>query len=164
MKDVDLECKDLLLELDEIGKSEWITIFFLSKENQDIEQKTYFSALISNEKINSLLEDYSWDINLMNSGRPGFVSYFDEGKEIVEYFRYSTPGVEHLVYWRTFPGIDDNYFELSEEFRLFYDLYKKDNSFYIFDDNGDQDLVAEILDKEVRIKLKYLKNIFQPEK
>jgi hypothetical protein len=164
MKAIDLECKDLLIELDKIGKGAWITIFHLSKENQDIEQKTYFSALISNEKISTSLEDYSWDINLMNCGRPGLVSYFDKGEEIIEYYRYSTPDVEHLVYWRTFPGIDDNYFELSEEFRLFYDLYKKDNSFYIFDDNGDEDLVAEILDKEVRIKLKYLKKYISTRK
>ena len=46
------------------------------------------------------------------------------GREVREYLRYRVDnGVEPLIIGRSFHRVRDDYREISEEFRLFHDLY-----------------------------------------
>ncbi len=114
------------------------------------------------------MDKYQWEASI-DGGRPGLCSYFEKGEETVEYCRYSEEGIEPLIYWRSFDDNKQSYFEVSEEFRLYFDLYEdsKDScnkSFIYTDDNGDEDLAIIIEDEKVQIKLKYLKKFLSVKK
>ncbi len=145
----------------DLGKTEWVTVFSLSSTNSEIDRGSFFSALIANDKVDRALDNYQWEVRI-DGGKPGFCSHFEKGEEITEYYRFSEKGVEPLVYWRTFTGNENDYFEISEEFRLYFDLYEdrknsKDIKFIFTDSNGDENVVAMITKDQIQIKLKYLK-------
>lgn len=140
-----------------LGKGEWVEVFTRSKHHKNADRGGFYAALIKNEFLEEALNNHSWDVHGIDGGKPGFVTYWEDGIEINEYYKESNPKIERIVYWRTFPGIDDTYYEISEEFRLFNDLYQKNNQFYKFNDNGDRVLVAETSEHCVKIKLKFLK-------
>jgi len=169
MPQKDLTFQDLQKEIkDNLGKTEWITVFSNTSAHKDVDKGGFFSAFISNEKIKQVLKDYKWDLGI-GSGLPGFCSHFENGKEITEYYRFSENGIEPVVYWRTFHGAKEDYYEISEEFRLYFDLFEdrkktKNAKFIHIDDNGDENEVISINENEVKIKLKYLKEFLAAKK
>ena len=155
---IDFEFKDLIDHINnEIGKGEWITVFTLEKDKYKVDKGCFLTALIQNEFIEKVINKANWEVHSLEAERPGFMSSYNDGEHRTEYYRYSVEGIEPLVFWRTFLGMDDSYVELSEEFRLFHNLFEKNGQFFHFDDNGDKHLVAEVKGLEVKIKLKYLK-------
>ena len=111
MNDIDLEFKDWTKKLlNDLGKSEWITLYLY--DHSEYEWKTFYSALVPNNKIKNSLKDPSWDLGLGN-GMPGFVFSFKNGKEIGKYLRFSHKGVEPLVICRHFRGIKKEYFDIT---------------------------------------------------
>lgn len=161
MENKDLTFSDWLKNFDNLGKEEWVTVFSLSGSRFDNEQVTYFSALISNDKVANALENYHWDLRL-DGGRPGFATHYTKGKPVTEYYRFTDEGIEPLVYWRTFSGRKDSYYEVSEEFRLYFNLFEKqvdsNNKVFIYtNDEGDEDEVIQIVRDQILVKLKYLK-------
>lgn len=169
MSQKDLTFQDLQKKIKgTLGETEWITVFSQSSAHQDIDRGGFFSAFISNEKIKQVLKDYQWDLGI-NGGLPRFCSRFENGKEITEYYRFSENGIEPVVYWRTFHGVREDYYEISEEFRLYFNLFEdcknlKDAKFIHIDDNGDENEVISINGNEVKIKLKYLKEFLAVKK
>ena len=160
MKDKDLKFTDWLKDLDSLGKTEWVSVFYLSASSHD-NQVTYFSALIANNKVTEVLKNYQWDLSL-DGGRPGFVTHCTKGESTTEYYRFSDKEIEPLVYWRTFSGKKDSYYEISEEFRLYFNLFEKEidsekKVFIYTNEDGDEDEVIQINKKQILIKLKYLK-------
>lgn len=168
MPQKDLTFQDLQKEIKgNLGKTEWITVFSQSSAHHDVDQGGFFSAFISNEKIKQVLKNYQWDLAI-GGGLPGF-SHFEKGKEITEYYRFSENGIEPVVYWRAFHGVKEDYYEVSEEFRLYFNLFEdrknlKDAKFIHIDDNGDENEVILINENEVKIKLKYLKEFLAVKK
>lgn len=144
-----------------LGKTEWITVFEFLDNKGDVDRGAYFSALIANDKVDEVLKKYDWDLHI-GYGRPGFSTTYADGKEITTYYRFSDEGVEPLVYWRTFSGKDQTYLEISEEFRLYFDLFEErkgydDQTFIYVNDDGDDQEVVRISKNKVQIKLKYIK-------
>ncbi|MBI2356050.1 MAG: hypothetical protein HYV13_02505 [Candidatus Doudnabacteria bacterium] len=162
-----MEAKDLLfadfikvIEGD-LGKTEWVTVFEFLGDHTNIDNGTYFSALIADTKLKDVLERYDWDLRI-GGGRPGFMTRYNNGKPTTEYYRYSEKGIEPLVYWRTFSGRKEFLLEISEEFRLYFNLLEKitdaNNKTLIYiNDDGDEDQAVQISKNKVEIKLKYLK-------
>lgn len=151
-----------------LRKTEWITVFSKSSAHRDIDRGGFYSAFISNEKIEQVLKNYQGDLEI-NGGLPGFCSYFKNGKEITEYYRFSKDGIEPLVYWRSFHGLKEDYCEIAEEFRLYFNLFEdhkslKESKFIHIDDNGDEEEVVLINDSEVKAKLKFLKEFLAVKK
>jgi hypothetical protein len=146
-----------------IGEEEWVVTY--SNHESTFESATFYSALIPDNKIAKSLEDFSWDLSI-GDGRPGFTSFFKDGKDVNEYYRFSTSGVEPLIVKRFFNGIKKNYCEVSEEFRHYFNLFedRSNNSFIAIDDNGDEDVVILVTDCEIKIKLKYLKEFLAVKK
>lgn len=144
----------------QLGKTEWVTICAQEGAIKNVDQGGMYSALIPPKKIKTSLKDYQWDL-MKGSGRPGFISFHKEGEYVTEYYRISDDGIEPFVHWRHFPD-RMGYTEISEEFRLYFDLYevRKDDhqsDFIFFDDNGDEEVVVKILANETMVKLKFLK-------
>lgn len=160
---IDLKFTDFLGKFDEFGKSEWITSYASHRDSS--EWATFYCALISNERIEKSLSDPSWDLNF-GHGMPGFSFHFEEGKEIGTYYRYSDEGIEPLVIWRSFYGMKEGYCEISEEFRHYFNLYedKTNNKFIRVDDNGDDEDVILMLENEIKIKIRLIKEFLAVKK
>jgi hypothetical protein len=156
----DLEFKDWQDKIaGQLGRNgEWISVFALDNVFSDVERGCFFCVLMDNSLIADALKKHSWEIHGIGAAQPGLIEYWEGGKKIrTRYVKNSDDGIENIVQWRTFPGIEERYFEIAEDFRLFYNLYQKDKQFFHFDDNGDKHLVAEIGTDEVKIKVQYLK-------
>ena len=140
----------------------WVMVFSFGHNFKDVQNGGLYSALIAPSKVQDALKNYSWEL-IYGNGRPGFTSYFENNQEITEYNRFSDKGFEQLIYYREELGQRDNYLELSEEFRLYHNLYEEftshDKKEYIYSDsNGDEQVVARIGQNEAFIKLKFLKD------
>jgi len=151
-----------------LGKTEWITVFEFLENNDEIDNGAYYCALIANDKVAEKLKKHDWDLHIGN-GKPGFITTYAEGKEITEYYRFSEEGIEPLVYWRRFSGKAQSYLEISEEFRLYFDLFEEnkgnDDKLFIYtNDDGDEDEVIRITINKVQIKLKYIKEFLAVKK
>ncbi len=50
---------------------------------------------------------------------------YQNGEQKADYHRFSEENIELFVYYRSEFGTRPNYFELSEEFRLWYNLFEE---------------------------------------
>ena len=117
-----------------------------------------FSALIPPDQIECILSDEH-----MRSGDPETMdgmpaAYCPSGESEIKYFRWGVDedmyGAEPLVIKRWFSGMEENYIEILEEFRLFHDLYheKKTNTYIKIDDAGNKNKIAVVKPNEVQIR------------
>ena len=85
------------------------------------------SGLISLEQVEQVLSDTRID-NMEIESSCGMPDAFDceakDGKTQIKYLRYGNDkGIEPLIIRRSFSGIREDCYEISEEFRHFHDLY-----------------------------------------
>lgn len=146
----DLKFIDFIKSVEgDLGKTEWVTVFEFLGSKGDIDRGAYFSALIANTKVKDVLKTCDWELRI-GGEHPGFLTH------------YADDGIEPLVYWRSFSGKRKSYLELSEGFRLYFNLFEKiedaDKKVFIYtSDDGDEDEVAKISENKVEIKLKFIK-------
>lgn len=159
----DLAFKDYIPFIEgEMGKTEWVTVFeFFDKKYPSIDRGSYFSAFIPNKKRNQSLDQSSWDL-LIGQGKPGFITSYINGEEKSEYFRFGDNSqIEPFVHWRSFKNRNTSVIDLSEEFRLYFDLFEliqSDCRTYIYtDENGEEEDVIKVFDNKVEVKLRFLK-------
>lgn len=139
-----------------VGKEPWTTVYLSRKS--DIEKAVFFCALIPDAKIEDVFNNESWD-STIDSGMPGCITYGDKDSE-TKYFRFGDDDdIEPLVLCRDFHGIKHSYQEVSEEFRLFHNLFydSKNNKYVKIDEDGNEEDIIILGDKEVKIKLKEIK-------
>ena len=109
--------------------------------------------ILSGEHISDVVENV-W---------PEPAAYPPPGESEVKYFRWGVDenmyGTEPLVIGRRFSGVKENYFEISEEFRLFHNLYhdKKTDTYIKIDDAGNQETIAIVKPNEVQIRLREIR-------
>jgi len=90
-------------------------------------------------------------------------AYAPSGESQIKYFRWGVDedvyGSEPLVIGRQFSKMKKNYFEISEEFRLFHNLYhhKETDTYIKIDDAGNEETVAIVKPNEVQIRLKEIR-------
>ena len=120
-----------------------------------------FPALIPANRVQSVLNNSNWVLRV-----GGGLPYFEDADPTAgiepNYFPHiNHDGVEALVHVRSFLGARAGYVEISEEFRLFHNLYHDDLSgkFLKFDEAGLEEIVATATDNSecVRIRLKELR-------
>ena len=115
-----------------------------------------FCALIPSDRVEDSLSASSWDCP-PEDGFPCAIGYHEDGNRSVRYFRFGNDqGIEPLVFRRNFYGLREDYLEISEEFRLFHNLYydRRENRYIKIDDDGDEMLVAVIENHRDRVQIR----------
>lgn len=118
-----------------------------------------YCALIPLDGIDQVLSSSSWNLS-WGAGMPDASMSYEGGEERVEYLRYGgTNRVEPLVFCRGFYDIYGDYMEISEEFRLFHNLFhdRKTDKYIKIDDEGNEGVVAIVEANRVQIRLKEIR-------
>lgn len=112
-------------------------------------------ALIPSRQIEEAITNLSWDLH-HGDGLPG-----SAGSGInADYLRFGDmDGIEPLVINRLFHDRRGEYAEISEEFRLFHNLYhdRQQEEYVKIDDNGDEAVVAAVKPGLVKIRMKEIR-------
>lgn len=135
-----------------LGKETWIpvSLFDETDELANTHWCSFAPLQFSSEKI---LKHFTWNSRLNELPFDLF-----ESNGSYRYVRYSEEGWEPIVIKRTFPMKVKPFFEVSEEFRLFFNLApmgKSNNLFYIQAD-GNTDEVVKFSANKIEIKRVYL--------
>lgn len=115
-----------------------------------------YCALIPSAQLECALSTMNCSLNV-DWGMPAAIERYRDGREITEYLRYGDEnGREPLVIRRSFCEIRDGYFEISEEFRLFHNLYhnRKTDEYIKFDDGGNEETVVVVKPNCIQFRLK----------
>ena len=149
-----------LPKLNEMNKM--IDVYFSSFKSSNSNSERDIAihcALIPLDEIDRVLSTPSWDL-LLAQGMPNASMYYEGAEKRAEYLRYGvTNRVEPLVLFRDFHGLYDSYMEISEEFRLFHNLYhdRKTDKYIKIDDEGNEHLVAVIEPNRIQMRLKEIR-------
>ena len=118
-----------------------------------------YCALLPFAQVERALSTLSWDLKV-DLGMPGAVERYRDGREQTDYLRYGDEnGHEPLIIDRGFTQVRDNYREISEEFRLFHNLYhnRRTDEYIKFDDDGNEDTVILVKPDCIQIRLKEIR-------
>jgi len=147
--------KDWIKQINtKFSKDGWVTVYHQNHddENQDL----IFCCLVGNRRLKDYLQDTNWVIEPGSEGKPAI---WGDGK----YETHSDKGFEPFIFSKHFSFTDgeDSYFDIGEEFVLYYRLYEKgpdkqNRTFYFIDDAGEFDEVIVVQPTQVKVKLKYL--------
>ena len=160
MSDVQLalEQHDVWQPFERAGERAW-TVLYESWEGKD-----EFSLLVGVLTPKRLRPDILSDrIHLPphDFGRPGFVESYKGGRKRRKYLRFGDDeGYEPLVILQGHGGLRPSMLpQLSEEFRLYHNLWVNENGteFIRVQDDGAEELAAEISSNRVRVRTKYLR-------
>ena len=93
-----------------------------------------------------------WELSI-GGGVPGFSQIYSRGRSRTKYELNSSSPAEALVHYRDFHGLRPAYPELSEQFRLLFNLWesRKTGEFFYFDGSGNPIKAAEVHEKRVRV-------------
>ena len=145
---------DILFFHAQNGESHWTTVFSIKDTSTERE---YINCVFADEEdIENQFLEVGWN-DFLYDFRPKNVPK-DNGD--FKYYRY---GSEHriipLVIQRYYFDIFPSEIEISEEFRLFFNIYigKQKNGIYnCLDENGEEDTIIEITENLVKVKTRYL--------
>lgn len=154
--DIDLEQKDVQnFILNKLGKQEWIEVY---RDDSGPDSAAFWCALVKSDKVEEQLKTADWNF-LWGEGRPEHIVYGLKARR-VEYFRYGNDGgFQPLVYPRNFGKKRRSFVEISEEFRLLYDLYPSvdGGKFSKIHSDGNEEEVVVLQGNSVRVKLRLLR-------
>lgn len=136
-----------------IETTEWIPLWTIRRTSD--ETIVHYSALVPDSHIETSLSYTSWDF-YMNDCEPGFDIDAETGE--IEYYRFAPPReCEPFVIPRDFHDIHTDAVEISEEFRLFFNLYHDGSgSYFAIDDSGSEELVVRAAGDYVECRRVYL--------
>ena len=139
-----------------IGSTEFATIY----ENRHAVEGhcAIYSALVPTKGIVRALAHADWDL-VYGGGTPTCLETFGDARS-VEYLRFGNEeGIEPLVIDRWFHGIKEDYVEISEEFRLFHNLFhdRQRDEYFKIDNTGNTDLVASVEPNLVKVRMKEIR-------
>jgi hypothetical protein len=153
-----LEQEDVRAEFVNACRSAWTEVYRQSYKRQHHNLGIY-CALAPPAYRDRALGGSSWDLTTTD-GAPGFVTSYHDGEPTTIYHRQvSDDGVEPLVLVRQFHGVRPSFVEITEEFRLFHNLYwdEKTSSFVKFGDDGSDQVAVEVGVDRVRIRTRLLR-------
>ncbi len=136
----------------------WFPLFRVThKDGHDARR---FAALVPPDGIPKLIkEGNGWDIGPQGGMPCLWTGYDKDRQEMHGYWTYGNDeGVEPLVIWRTFHGMRPDQLELTQEFRLFHNLFHEPSKkrYLIFDGNGDESEAARYGDDWIEVKTRLL--------
>ena len=137
--------------------NEMITVY--QEYTEEYSKHYIYCALIPSAHIEKALSVSTWDMEFSRGMPSGMISN-KGGRDIREYLRYGVDnGVEPLIIDRSFHRLRDDYREISEEFRLFHDLYHDRNTdqYIKIDEDGNEEIVAFVEQNHIQIRLKEIR-------
>ena len=136
-----------------LGCEQWVCVAGSLKLHDA--DAAFWSCLISPDEVSRVLTDHGWDIHY-SSGFPGFI--IDSSGTHYERNVDSDYGIENIVFYRDFYGVKKEYFEVSEEFRFLFNLFKdaQNRTYTSIKGNGETEDVIRVDDDIVFIRLDYL--------
>ncbi len=143
----------------ELKSNKMVTVYQVDKDAEEHSKRYIFCALIPSSQIQDALADSTWDLEF-SDGMPSGLTYHKQGELQREYLRYGVDnGVEPLIINRNFYRLREEYSEISEEFRLFHQLYhdRKTDQFLKIDDVGNEEVVATVKPDHIQIRLKEIR-------
>ena len=145
----------------DLKTTEMITICRWNSENVRADYFILGGLIPSNLVEEILSEEHISDVIENVWAEPA--AYAPPGESKIKYFRWGVEenmyGLEPLVIGRQFSKMKENYFEISEEFRLFHNLYhdKETNTYIKIDEAGNDVKVVLVKSNEVQIRLKEIR-------
>ena len=130
-----MQFKDWISKIEEESTDVWVSLYKLVKDDKD--NLVIYSCLLKKGYVEDSLKDYSWDFLITDI--------------------YGNEDIIPLLIKRHFYGIKPDYWEITEDIRLFFRLYQKDKIFFYIDSNGDEEEVIIVSDNEVKIRRNFLK-------
>ena len=132
--------------------TDMVTVYL--SEEHELYDRDIYSALVSLDNREKVLSRNDWSYQGCE-GKPNtdVFYYEDNDEEIIEYLRFGNDeGMEPLI-------ICHDGIELSQEFRLFHQLYydKKSSNYYQKDDDDNKTVIVYFSQNKVQIRLKELK-------
>ncbi len=143
----------------ELKLNEMVTVYQEYEDKAEHSKHYIYCALIPSDRIQDALAHSDWDLTL-NRGMPGGITYHKQGELQREYLRYGVDnGVEPLIINREFYRLREDYREISEEFRLFHELYydRKTDQYIKIDDIGNEEVVAIVKPDQIQIRFKEIR-------
>jgi hypothetical protein len=143
----------LALLLANLPLHDLVTVYL--RDDTDDHRRGMFCGLIPNASVEECLRRPTWDLSV-GHGMPGAIEHGSVDGKHVEYLRFGDDdGIEPLILWRDFQGLRDTYIEISEEFRLFHNLFhdRRNDRYYKFDAAGNEQLIVTIEPDRVKIRL-----------
>lgn len=131
----------------DIGKGRWVTVYDNLGPASGV-----FSSLVPDAAVTKVLSNVAWDIC---KGDGGHEVSMDDGVGH-KYRRLSGAfGVEPLVWLRSYDDIRPSELELSEEYRLFHNLFhdKARSEFIKIGDDGKEEVVGRIKGMRCELQL-----------
>ena len=160
------ERKRFLLEwrrssLHDLGKNAWLTVHERpEKDPLDPSYASIHCALIPNSDVEHFMDPEVRGEVLFDC-RPGMNQSNVDGVETTTYHRlgWDHDGLEPLVLHRTYGGLKPEHYELTEEFRLYHNLYYDDKrkSFVKVFPNGTEEEVVRMGAHKIEIRLTELR-------
>jgi hypothetical protein len=147
---------DTIRDIDQLGTGEWTTLYEV--DNPENAWGARYSGLVTAARTIKALETDSWDVTI-GDGRPGFTQYNENGNPVNRYERFGFYEIELLVYVRYFHDIKQKQIDISEEFRLYHNLYHdRANDRYLYiDGRGNESVAVEVTRNRVRAKTRLLR-------
>ncbi len=134
----------------EAGTRAWIDVYRVVDDDRD--HLATWSVLIPIKETKTFLERESWGVWHPSELRPSCTEYANKR---VSYDRFGNDGgYEPIVLSRNFHEVKPQYLELSEEFRLFHNLYfdRKNDRYTKIKDDGSEIDVVHFEEEQVSIR------------
>ncbi len=153
-----VEQRDVRQTFESAGDGPW-TVLYESAKDGDLDV-LHWCLLAPKGRRHDIIDD-NCHLPLIDFGAPGFsYTYGVSGIEQIEYERAVTDGYEPLVIFQDHYGVRPPMKpQLSEEFRLYHNLWVNDagTEFIKVNDDGSEDLAAEIGPASVRVRTKFIR-------
>jgi hypothetical protein len=120
-------------------KEGWITIWknLNDKRNKQI-NSAMFATFIKKGFKEKSKEKKEWDFLMLS-------------------LDYNLEEIEPILFFRSFYGIRPHFFDISEKFRHYFNLYsKEDKNYYFLDELGEEIKVIDYQKEEIKINVKFL--------
>jgi hypothetical protein len=126
----------------------------LQHSKSDTREHTWFCALVPIDKIPVFVKDSSgWDFSIGDGSPSVWESFGEDAKQGYEPFG-NEQGIEPIVISRSFHHNRPSSVELSQEFRLYHNLYddQKNRRFLKSDDDGNESAAARYTESSMEIR------------
>lgn len=159
------EFKDLLGSLDnQFVQDGWVTMCDLGSDKKNGTDFMIYSYLVSNTQLKKEKVDSDWSITLGSEGKPSIIGSMGKNKTMrYRYFTLEDKGIEPILFYRSFTIGSDKvqYFDISEEYILYYNLYETGVSqqvrtYHKIDSLGELEDVIRIKNDVIQFKQRYL--------